>query len=266
MNEELTRMVEPEIIKMGVGQRIIALFTAPSELMRNIKAYPVILVPFLLALVLGLITIVPARQATQLANQELSHIFIERYGAGVDNPFDVASLADEYGESIVSEGFIDAVTMVTLVFSAVFMPFIVSLLAGLGFFILSKIMRGPVKFGQMFSMYMHIYVITALGALVTSLLISLTGSIVDITSLAAVVTPNGRLDEVSYNVFASIAVFPVWATILSFIGVKILNDFSAIKAGIAAGIVYISVVAVNVIAVMSTWWVYDAFMAAEAMQ
>jgi len=264
MNEELTRMVAPEVIKMNVLQRIIALFTAPGELMKNIKVYPVILVPFLLSLVIGLVGIAPTRQSTELANQELSHIFTERY-PGAANPWDIASFADEYGEAAISEGYLDAVTLVTLILFAAIGPLLVSLLSSIGLFILCKIMRGSVTFVQMFSMCIHTYVLMALGSLVTAFFISLTGNIVDITSLAAVVSPNGRLDDVMHNAFSAVTVFIIWSVVLEFIGVKILNNFSAVKAGIVVAIGFAAYVAVTVAMVMSTWWALDIAMATRAM-
>jgi hypothetical protein len=160
----------------------------------------------------------------------------------------------------------DMVAVVSLVFSAAFTPLSMSFLVSLGLFILSKIMRGQAKFGQLFSMCMHIYVITAAGALITYVLMSLTGSLVDITSLAAIVSPNGRLDEASHNFFMTIAIFPVWTAIITFIGVKILNDFSSVKAGIATGIVFVATSLVHVVMMMFTWIALDMAMALEAVQ
>ncbi|MCL1885031.1 MAG: YIP1 family protein [Defluviitaleaceae bacterium] len=253
MNEELTRVVEPEIIKMGVVQRVIAIFTSPTELMKNIKAYPVILIPFLLAVVIGLIGIVPGMRMSELMTEEMSAISIERFG--VDH-FDMSGLADEYGE-LDLQGFMDAVMFVSFIFSAFITPMIISFFSALGLFILSKIMRGPVTFGQMFSMYIHVYVIAAIGALVISAMMAATGRYLDVTSLAAVFSSNGDISMVSHNILSGIGIFTIWPAILTFIGVKVLNDFCNVKAGIITAIAFIVGLGIHVSIFMSTWWMLD---------
>jgi len=251
-HEELTRMVEPEVVKMSAVQRIISIFAAPGELMRNIKVYPVILVPFLVSVVIGLIAIIPTLPATEMVNQELSHISIERYGVDLLD----FTAADEYGDLELGAT-MDAIQLVSLVAMAFVLPLLVSFIGTLIIFILSKILRGKATFGRLFSMCMHIYVISAVGSVVVAVLMVLTGSIVDVTSLAAIVMPQGRLDMVSYNALAAIALFPIWAAILEFIGVKILNEFSNVKAGIVIAIGFAIYVAIHVVLAMLTWWTFD---------
>ncbi|MCL2224317.1 MAG: YIP1 family protein [Defluviitaleaceae bacterium] len=244
--EELTRMVEPETVKMGIGQRFIALITAPSELVKNVKAHPVIFAPFLLALVIGLIAVYPGVQATHIILQEQAHVFAER-NPGEPNPFDLAALANEYGEPLFEQGALTVMLALPLATAAVIMPFFLSIIATLGVFVLVKIMRGEATFAQTFSMYMHFYVIIALGSLVGYVLMVVTGSVVDMTTLAALVTPNARIDEPAYAFFSTFGVFPIWFCVLTFFGVKVLNNFSNTKAGIIAGIVFATMLATNVV-------------------
>ena len=255
-HEELTRMVEPEVIKMGAVQRVISIFAAPGELMHNIKAYPVILVPFLLSVVLGLIAIAPNLQVTEMTTQEMSHISIERYGVDL---FAELTMADEYGETAMDA--MGAFTIITLVVSAILGPLLMSFFATLGIFILSKIFRGRAKFMQLFSVYMHAYVIVALGTIVSASIMAATGSISEMTSLAPFIMPEGNIATPAYIVLMSIAIFPVWATVVIFFGVKIVNEFSALKAAIITVIYYATFVAINVVILMITWWSMDMLMA-----
>ena len=255
-HEELTRMVEPEVIKMGVVQRAISIFAAPEALMRNVKAYPVILVPFLLSVIIGFIAFIPSQAVQDITTQEMSIISIERYGVDL---FNFSALADEYGD-IDTGNVLDVLTMVTAGASIIIMPFLISFIAALVLFILSKIARGQSRFGQLFSMYMHVYVIMALGGLAVSFLISMTGRFLDVTSLAAVVMPNGRIDMFSFNLLSGISVFNIWATVITFIGLKIINEFSAIKAGVIAVIALLLSISITAAIMTSTWWLMDMTM------
>jgi len=232
-HEELTRMVEPEIIKMGAINRIISIFVSPGELMKNIKAYPVFLVPFLVSVILGLAAVAPSQVVSERATIEMGNIYIERIGV---NPFDVGALLDEYGDSELAAA-MNVFTMVTFIATAVIGPLLLSFIYTIFLFMFSKIARGQTTFGQMYAMCMHVYVISALGALIGAVLMSTTGSLVDLTSLAAVLIPNGRIDNPVFNFLSMITVFAVWAAIVTFIGVKTLNEFSNIKAGVVTVIV-----------------------------
>jgi len=257
-HEELTRTVEPDAVKMGAGKRIISLIIAPAELMQNIKAHPAILVPFLMAVVIALIAVFPGVRIEEMYTRELSNISIERYGQDL---FDMTALMGEYGE-IPLEDVMGALTIVSHVAMAVVMPWVVVLITVVGIFILSKIMRGKARFGQLFSMYMHVYVIWILGGLVVASLMAATGSLLDMTSLAAIFARDGNFDQLSYNVLAGIAVFPIWCAVITFIGVKVLNEFCNVKAGIIAGLTFLGGLAVHVVTYMFIWWMYDFLYAA----
>ncbi|MCL1878208.1 MAG: YIP1 family protein [Defluviitaleaceae bacterium] len=268
-HNELTRTIEPETkpetepetVKMSPGKRIISLFVAPGELMSNIKARPVFLVPFLLAVVIGLVTVVPNVRVTEMYERELSNISIERYGRDF---FDMSALANEYGEIPMAEA-MTAITWLSHIAMAFILPLIACLLYAVGLFILSKILRGKAKFGQLFSMCMHIYAIFAVGALVVASLMSLTGSLLDMTTLAAVFARNGTFDQLSYNIFSGIGIFPIWSSVLAFIGVKVLGEFCNVKAGIIAGVYFLAGLTVHIVSYMSIWWMYDVLIGAGLM-
>jgi len=254
MNEnEITRVVEPEALKMPIVPRILGIFTSPGEVFQNIKVHPVILPPLLVAIIIGLITAPFGAQMTSITNQELSHISIERYGF---DAFGFATLVDEYGESPL-DALMDTLGVASFVLSAVFTPLLSAAIAAVGLFVLSKIARGTAKIGQLFSMYLHVYVVTALGGLIATVIMMSTGNFLDLTSLAAVLMPHGRIDMVSFNILSAISIFSIWVTILTYIGVKILNEFSAVKAGVIAGIAFLTNIAVYTVMLMFTWWMMD---------
>jgi len=168
--------------------------------------------------------------------------------------------ANVYGDQVAAG--MGAFAIVGQVVGAVLMPLIYGLISGLIFLILSKIFRGSAKFKQLFSMCIHYYVLSALGALVVVALAVTTGRFIDLTSLAAVVMPDGNISMVSFNILSSISVFNIWVHILIFIGIKVLNDFSAVKAGIITAISFLLTIAVNVGIIMSTFLMWNVLMGA----
>jgi hypothetical protein len=261
---EENREMPQEVVKMTAGQRVVALVTAPSELMENIKAHPVILAPFLVALVIGLVSVFSMVGYTQILMREQENAFIVRFPEAESPPM-FSGGANYYGEPELPENVMSIVLFVTHGFGAAVNPFFISVFATLGLFILSKIFRGKTTFGQMFSMYMHVYIILALGVLVTTTIAVLTGNFVDMTSLAAVIMPRGSMDDAMFHLLSAIAIFPVWGAALTFFGVKVLNGFSNVKAGIVAVIAYCVYIGVHVVSMMVNWCAMDIMYAAGAL-
>ena len=252
--EQLTRMVEPDIIKMGVIPRLLNIFVSPGELMQNIKTYPIISVPLIASIIIGLVSIPILQQSAELMNQQLSNISIERFGIDLMNP-----VVDEYGDAIAT--IMDTAVLVGLVAAAFFGPLIMTALSTVGFWILCKIAGGQATFAQLFSMNLHIYVFAALttGLIVQTLMV-LTGNFLDMTSLAAVIMPGGDISMVAFNIFSAISIFTVWIAILNFIGIKTINDFSGVRAGVITVIAFSAGIAIHVGTLMSTFIIWDLTM------
>ena len=258
-HHELERVVTPENKKMGPFERIINLFVAPTDLMKNIRLYPAIFMPFIAALVLALAAIPFTTQYSEMMLQELSIISLELHGVDLSGWTQMQE-ANVYGEQMASG--MGAFAVVSQVITAFVMPFLYALIAAVIFIILVKIFRGSAKFGQLYSMCMHYYVLSALGSLVVVALAVTTGRFIDLTSLAAILMPNGNISMVSFNVLSSISIFNIWVHIIIFIGIKVLNDFSSVKAGIITGISFLLTIAVNVGILMSTFIMWDMLMGA----
>lgn len=256
-HEELTRTIEPEVIRMGLFARVIGIFISPGDLMRNIKAYPVAWVPLLLIVLVSLLTMPFTLAIQDLMNRELSYISIERYG------FDLTDIGgmgvDFYGEGDLAALTNAVVTVGTVVGVVVVTP-IVCFLAALGLWILCKIFRGSATLVQMFSMYLHIYVLATVGGLISAWLMSATGNFLDMTSLAAVLMPTGNITQLPFNILSAISIFTIWSTVLTYIGVKIINDFSDVKAGVIAFISFVASVVIYAGTMMSTFIIWDLTM------
>ena len=247
-HEELTRMVEPEAPKMGAGARLINIFISPGELMQNIKLYPVIFVPFIATVLIALISIPTTLQLAELSMREMSNISIERFGVDVMN---FGAGFDEYGDEAAG---MDIFMLISSVASAVIVPVFMAIVSAIGVWILTKIARGSATLGQYFSMYLHIGVLTYVGSLVAGGLMVMSGNFLDVTSLAAVLMPEGNISMISFNVLSSISIFSIWSTVLVFIGVKNLNECSNVKAGVITGIAFLAFVGFTVGALALSLW------------
>ena len=255
-HEELTRVVPQEVLKMPILKRIINIFAAPGEVMENIKTYSEILAPYLIAIVIGLATIPISMQVTDMSMQEMSMISIERWGIDL---FGGTAETDFYGDDLMGNA-MNAFAIVGIVVMVFLTPMIWGVIATLGLWILSKIFRGRATFGQIFSMNMHVYIISALGMLVVSTLMVMTGRLLDMTTLAAVLMPNGRMDDVTFNTLTGIGIFPIWTSVVTFIGLKVINEISVARAAIITVISFLIGLAVSVVMLMSSWWIMDMSM------
>lgn len=254
-HEELTRMISPDVLKMNIFTRFISILFSPAELMRNIKTYPVILAPLLICILIGALSIPVSRQWTDMYMQELSHISLEMYGTDLSG-WTYLQAADVYGDLDMA-GVVDALAIATLAIGVVIGPLLAALLAGLGLWILSKIAKGSSTFGQMFSAYLHIYTITAIGALVSYGLTVMTGNFIDMSSLASVLMPSGNISMPAFNLLSAVSVFSLWAAFLTFVAVKVINNFSSIKAVLITFIAFAFGVAVHVGTFMFTFIMWD---------
>ncbi|MCL1988769.1 MAG: YIP1 family protein [Firmicutes bacterium] len=253
--EELTRMVEPEVIKMGAVKRIICLFAAPGELMANIKAVPVSSVPILLCILLSMATIPFSAGLAAITTREMNSLFLEEFGIQLP---EVATV-DEFGE-LITDPAAEIFGIISGMLGALLLTPLFIFLGALMLLVLSKILKGPATLGQMFSMYAHIYVISAIGALLVTALMVMTDQFLDLTSLAAVVMPNGAMNDPVFLILTYISIFTIWANVITFIGLKIINEFDTTKAAVATGISFTLGAIFTVISGMGTFWLLNLTM------
>ena len=244
-DEELTRMIEPEVQKMGIIQRITSIFVSPGELMRNIKAHPVVWAPLILSIVIGLASLPISLQFAEVMQHEINNLLIELYNI---DPAAALAAADEYGA--IDEGTVNAASIVGAGAGVVFLTPLLGFIASLGLWILSKIAKGASTLGQMFSMYLHLYVLMTVGSLIATFLMATTGRLMDMTSLAALLMPGGNISMLSFNILTYINIFTIWVNVLAFMGIKTINEFSSVKAGVITGIAFLVGGAFHVITFM----------------
>lgn len=241
-HEELTRAVEPEVQKMTAIQRITAVFAAPTELAKNIKAYPVVGIPLLLVMILNLAPVPISAPYTAMLFEEQQNIMIER---AIELGHDPARLgfaqagADFYGDANPIAGI--NMNFLAIVNAIIGVP-ILAILGTLAIWVLTKITKGKATFAQNFSLYLHSMILVSLGSIVSISIMLATGSLLDMTSLAAFIMPHGNMSNMMFNALQLTNIFNVWATIIIFIGVKVLNECTA-KAAIITSVYFIGYIA-----------------------
>jgi hypothetical protein len=254
-DDELTREVEPETVKMGVVERLIALFFSPGKLMANIGHYPVVGVPLVAAIVVSLLSLPLLADYTEITTRECSYISLERYGVDYFNL--VTSDFDDMGDAEALNSTINAITNVSTAVSAVVSYPVMAFFAALWLFIVTKIARGGVKLITYYSMYMHIYIIAALGSALVMFLGNMSNTMLDLTSLAAVFMPKGDITSLLFCLLMTVNIFGLWQCALVYVGTKEIAGFSAKRAAVVTLIVYFSTVLVTAGSTASTFFVID---------
>lgn len=249
-DNDITRVVEPEIKKMNPLDRLISLFISPVALMKNIKLYPVILVPLLIVTLLALGMLPFMGRYTEIQTRIFSNVSLERYGMDYFNLTPV----DEEEETAQT---VSTITNITTTATLLVSYPISAFFAALGLLILTKIARGQAKLGQYFSLYLHLFILSAIGAIITTSMSVMLDSTLDITSLAAIFMPLGNITMLVYNLFSSITVFNVWVAVLVIIGVKVINECSTVKAVIIGLISYLFSVAISTATLSMTFLSFD---------
>ena len=250
--DELTRVVKEESKKMGFFDRLVNLFISPGELFQNLIKFPVILAPYFLCVFISLIQIPGMMAYTEITTQALSNYSMERFG--VDLTAAGLSATDDFPDDFNIDALINMGMYIGFAFSAFITPLIMALITAAGLFLLSKIFRGQATFMQMFSMCMHILVITMIGMALLIYLAPITNSMFMPTSLAAIFMPHASMDNVLALFLGSIEIFSIWGLILTFIGVKRINDFSSGKTAAVVGVYWVVSIAIAIIAGLAVIW------------
>jgi hypothetical protein len=246
-------MPDKDTIKLNLIDRILDLFASPAELMRNIRACPAVFAPFCMCVLISLAQLPLTEKYAEIQRRWLSNVSIERYGVDYFN-LAAASEDDEDGAAET----VSLITRASTAASAVITYPLSAFLSALGLFILTKAARGKeTRLVQYFSMYMHLFIIAAAGAALTSFICVSLDTALNVASLAAVFMPLGDVTSVAYNILSSVTVFNIWITVLTVIGVRSINDFSWLKSVIIGAAGYAVSVAINAATLSLTFYAFD---------
>jgi hypothetical protein len=234
---------EETIPKMGYFTRLTSIFVSPVKLMQNIKYHTSILPMLITGMALSLINIPFQGKITEMANDKLAEIALTRYGQEFAN----------FMQSAQSAASTQMVTSVATIITLLLTTLVTCILQALILLIITKIVKGGANFGQYVSMYSHVLIITMIGSVFASVVMTSMGTLLDISSLAAVFMPNGDFSIPMYNILSSITLFGILQSVLVFMGVREINEFSGVKACVITLIMFILGVAFTaVMASLST--------------
>jgi len=256
-NSEIFTIVEDEVQKMGFLERLASIFIAPVKLMQNIKSYPVIASMLFLVMGLSLFTTPFIGRITEITTNKMSEIMLIRYGQDFLSFIESTQSATQATAS-------SATTIITAALAMLIIYPIMCFLKALVLFIITKIARGEAKYRQYASLYAHVLIISVIGTLLTTPIMVAMGTLLDVSSLAAVFMPNGDFSMLSFNILSSITLFSFLEIILVGIGVKVLNGFSNTRAIVSVALMFTLTVLFT--AVMSGVSVYMMDLSFKAMR
>lgn len=236
----LTHVVEAETVRMKFVDRLISLFVSPAALASNIKTFPAVLIPLIIVTLLALTTLPLMPRYTEIQMRVFSNVSLERYGVDYFS-FSAADPDDPAVQTATS--FQSAVSAISIVVAYPISAFF----SALGLLLMTKIARGKAKLIHYYSLVMHTNIIAALGALVVMVLCVTLDTTLDVTSLAAVFMPLGNGTDIAYNIFSSISVFSLWTTAIIVIGMKVINEWSTVKAVVVGLVGYAITIAYSAV-------------------
>lgn len=226
---ETTETVRP----MGLLARIVGVITAPRATFENIVAAPRPLgVLFITAVLIGIAGTLP-----QMLNENLIRAQVEMQSRIAERFGQPPLTAEKFEEAVVRAkrfaplgmaGAVVWLTIVTLVFTAVY------------WVIFNAILGGTATFKQVLAINSHAHVITAIGAIAAAPIQYAQGtlSIAGPFTLAPLVSflPDGNTVK---SLFASTSVFLLWGIVVTAIGLAVLYRRKARNIAIGLFIAYL---------------------------
>lgn len=201
-----------ETKQMGFFEKVLKIFTSPTQVFTELKDNPKVLQPILFLIVLSILVVAISGPVNQIVQTKMLTLMSEKYGMNIPQT-SVAS-----GSS-------------SIIIGAVFAP--VGLLIGLLFISLlywafSKALKGKSTYKQVFCVAVYSSIITYVFSLISIALCLLMNTDVNPLSFG-VLFPNGTYDSFVYDLLISITLYGIWAAIVSAIGLAVVNEFSKVK-------------------------------------
>jgi hypothetical protein len=209
---------------MNFFQKLIKIFTAPSEVLQDIKESPKFLFPFIYVFVVTVITKILQRPMIELQQQEIQNLYLEKYGV------DIFSLSQK--------GLMNSNSIVVNIFGTLIGLWVAWLISSAFLLLISKILKGEATYKQLLSLVIHAGMLTSTLILITTPIDLILNSSSTVFSLS-VLYPGGNMTSFLYNILNSMTLFSIWAVILKGMGLYILNDFSKRKGYLTSIFSYI---------------------------
>jgi hypothetical protein len=157
---------------------------------------------------------------------------------------------------VVTESMMELPLTIAKVSTFVFTPIgvvIGMLFVAFVYFIVAKIIKSPAGFKQIFSMTVHIGILSVFTWLIMMVMTLIKGEMptVSVTSLSSLL-PESMNGSVLSAVLAPIEVISLWSLYITYIGLRIVASFSKKAAGITVGLSFLFGASISVITVLLT--------------
>jgi hypothetical protein len=121
------------------------------------------------------------------------------------------------------------------------------------YFIVAKIVKSPVGLKQLFSMTVHIGILSVFTWLIMMVMTLIKGEMptVAVTSLSSLL-PESMNGSVLSAVLAPIEVISLWSLYITYLGLRVVASFSKKAAGITVGLSFLFGASISVITVLLT--------------
>ncbi len=198
----------------GAVKKYIGVIFEPSKAFKAIKSKPNFIFPLvIMMLLIGVKTYIslPYQQQIELYSQKLM-------GMSADHPALQNIQAQSLGTTILNA----VVGIALIVLGWLVMAGIARLF--------SMLFAGKGKFKQNLSVFANVYVFTLIGAVLSTVLLVVTGSPEKMNTNLSVLFP--FLEETSFLfwIFNSINIFTLWGIIVAVIGISIVEDIKKFQA------------------------------------
>ncbi len=157
---------------------------------------------------------------------------------------------------VVTESMMELPLTIAKVSTFVFTPIgviIGMLFVAFVYFVVAKIVKSPAGFKQIFSMTVHIGILSVFTWLIMMVMTLIKGEMptVSVTSLSSLL-PESMNGSVLSAVLAPIEVISLWSLYITYIGLRIVASFSKKAAGITVGLSFLFGASISVITVLLT--------------
>ena len=248
-----------EMIKpMGGFDRIVSIFASPVKLFKNIRTHPKILAPFVIFLIMGIITGVLTMKYAGIVTEARRPAMEAKYGAEFVNFEENGSeLSMLLNMSLVDPSMTGLSMALSGIFTFLSTYGTTGLMIAFIYFILVKILKGEAKYPNIMSMIFHILIVDAVGSTIILALGIIFNTPVDVSSLA-VFLGRGAFETPLYNVLNCISVFSLWHSVLIIFGLKTVCGLPLKKAVLAETVIFvISVLFAGIVVPMAETYILD---------
>jgi len=211
--------------ELGFWSRFINIFVNPRQTFESLDRRPTWLVPFLIVLLLTIIT-------TQLTFPIIMQSQLEMLRSNPNIPPEQMQIIEQQlAENISTQ------RLFALIGQVVLFPLIYFILAGIFYFVGSVILGGDCPYKKVLSVYSWSTCIGLLGVIIMAVLVYAKGSM-NVTISPALLLSGDLLDSKIYTLLSQFSFFTIWFLAVFAFGFAIIYRFSVAKAYISVAVLW----------------------------